>query len=214
MRRLLALALLVLPAVLPAQQDPDALVAKTSRLFRASTGFQAEFRQRIEDPRVESSESRGTLYQSGDRFAMRFTDPKGGAFVLDGRFAWVYTPDESPEQVLRIPVQSTDRYELNPIAFLLDRPAEKFRTTYLREEPVDGRMADVVALDPLVGTMGFRRATLWIDRESGLPRRFAIDEKLYVRHITLSRIRTNGTIPRSVFTFTPPPGVRVIDQEL
>lgn len=213
MRRLLLAAALLVPTLARAQQDADALIARASRQFQSLSAFQAEFRQRIEDPRIESPETRGTLYQSGDRFAMRFSEPRGGAFVLDGRFAWVYEPEDNPEQVLRIPVQSADRYELNPIAFLLDRPAEKFRASFLREEQVDGRPTEVVALEPLVGTMGFRRATLWLDHETGLPRRLAIDEKLYIRHITLSRIRTNGSIPPATFVFTPPPGVRIVDQQ-
>jgi len=46
---------------------------------------------------------------------------------------------------------------------------------------------------------------------AGLPRRFEFDEKILIRTVNLSRIRTNGSIPASMFTFRVPSGVRVVE---
>ena len=103
-------------------------------------------------------------------------------------------------------------YEYDLLGWFLDRPLEKYRVSYVQEDRVDGARTDVLLLEPLVPTMPFRRARLWIDRESALPRKFEIDEKLFVRHLTLNHLRTNSTIPASTFVFTIPSGVRVVEQ--
>lgn len=212
---LLALAVLAIPVATPAQQEADRaadIMRKAASTYHALSSFQADFRQKIDDPRIEQPETRGVLYQSGDRFAMRFSDPKGGAFVLDGRHAWFYDPDGMPGQVMKMPMPSGPAYDSNLLGWFLDRPLEKYHATFVREDKLDGHPVDVLTLEPLSANMRFRRATIWINRDNSLPLRFDINEKLFVRHLTLSHIRTNGSIPPAVFEFKTPPGVRVVEQ--
>ncbi len=215
-RLLLTSVLAVAPlAALVAQAgntpSADAIMERASRAYKALSSFQADFRQRIDDPLVEQGESRGTLYQRGaNRFAMRFTEPAGSAIVIDGTALWVYLPEDDPRNVRKLPMPGEPVYNYNLLAWLLDRPSEKYRATWLREESVDGNKTDVLLLEPTVPNLGFRRATVWIDRALGLPRRFEFDEKILIRTVNLSRIRTNGTIPAAIFTFRVPPGVRVV----
>lgn len=208
-------AVALLPTGLGAQQaSSEAILTRAARAYQTLSTFQAEFRQKIDDPYVDQPESRGMLYQAGPaRFAMRFTDPAGGAIVINEGHVWVYEPENMPGQVLRMPVRGGDPvYGYNLLGWFLDRPGEKYRSSWLRSEPVDGRPCDVLLLEPLDPTMRFRRATVWFDRETALPRRFEIDEKILTRTLSLSRIRTNVTIPPDIFTFKVPKGVRVVEQ--
>jgi outer membrane lipoprotein-sorting protein len=211
----LASALVAAPVAGQAAQRPtaEAAVTRAARIYQGLSSFQADFRQRIDDPMVDHAESRGRLYQSGpSRFAMRFTDPAGGAIVMDGSAVWVYLPEDAPNQVLKYPPPGGATYQQNPLGYLLDRPMEKYRATWLREEPIEGKIADVLLLEPLRGDLGFRRATLWLDRESGLPRKVELDERLLTRTLTLSRVRTNSTVPASIYVFRVPDGVKVVEQ--
>lgn len=211
----LALGLgLALPGPAAAQRpSADAILTRAARTYQTISTFRAEFRQKFEDPYVDQPESRGTLYQSGaNRFAMRFTDPAGGAIVIDGRHVWVYEPEEIPGQVLRFSLPENAVYGYNLLGWFLERPQEKYRASWLREEMLDGAKTDVLLLEPLDPTMRFRRATVWFDQESSLPRRFEIDEKIQNRILTLSRLRTNVALPGGVFTFQVPSGVKVIEQ--
>ncbi len=211
---LLALAL-VLPAPLRAQQSSaEAILNRAARAYETLHTFQADFRQKIDDPYVDQPESRGTLYQAGpSRFAMRFTDPAGGAIVIDGQHVWIYEPENMPDQVLRLPMRGDPVYGYNLIGWFLDRPAEKYRASWLRVRAARGhRRATWSSSSRSIPTMRFRRATVWVERESALPRRFEIDEKVQVRTLTLSHIRTNATLPPDIFTFTVPKGVKVVDQ--
>lgn len=210
----LALATLVATPLAAQQRDASAIISRAARAYAALSSFTADFRQRIIDPVVGNEEARGTLYQQGtNRFAMRFSDPKDEVILVDGTRAWVYLPSTMPGQVLRSPMPSGPVYGYNLLAFFLDRPTERYRVSYVREETVDGQRTDAVLLEPRDPSVPFRRATIWVDRGSGLPRRVQSEEKVgLTRIVELTRLRPNTAIPAGTFSFTPPAGVKVVDQ--
>jgi outer membrane lipoprotein carrier protein len=198
-----------------AAQDAQAVVGRSSRVYRSLSSLRAEFVQVIENPMIDSAESRGTLVQAGpDKLSMRFSDPPGEAIVIDGQHVWVYTPSTTPGQVLRLSVPSGGPvYGYNMLAWLLDRPAERYQAKYLRSDKLNSRPMDVVELVPAVPDLPFERAVVWLDREDALPRRLEITERTgSTRTLTLSRMQVNRSVPDRTFTFEVPSGVRVVDQ--
>jgi outer membrane lipoprotein carrier protein len=196
-------------------QDAAAIVGRSSRVYRSLSSLSADFVQLIDNPRIDSATSKGTLVQAGeDKLAMRFTDPPGEAIVIDGEQVWVYTPSTTPGQVIRMALPSGGPvYGYNILAWLLDRPAERYTATYVRSDRLNGRTVDVVKLDPAVPDLPFEHAIVWLDKEDGLPRRLEITEHSgATRTLTLSKVRTNRTVPDDTFRFKVPPGVRVVDQ--
>ena len=222
MERLLLLlgCLITSPPLLSARarlaaQDAQAIVGRSSRVYRSLSNLRAEFVQVIDNPMIDSAESRGTLVQAGpDKLSMRFSDPPGEAIVIDGQHVWVYTPSTTPGQVLRLAVPSGGPvYGYNILAWLLDRPAERYQASYLRSDKLNGRPMDVVELVPAVPDLPFERAVVWLDREDALPRRLEISERTgSKRTLTLSRMQVNRSVPDRTFTFEVPSGVRVVDQ--
>ena len=72
---------------------------------------------------------------------------------------------------------------------------------------------DVVEMIPTVPDMPFGRATVWLDRSDGLPRRMEIEETSgQKRTLTLHSLRVNQPVSQKTFTFDVPAGVRVVDQ--
>lgn len=196
-------------------QDANALVGRSSRVYRSLSSLKADFVQVIDNPMIDSAESRGTLVQAGpDKLAMRFTDPNGEAVIIDGRSVWVYTPSTTPGQVIRMSVPSGGPvYGYNLLAWLLDRPAERYTAGYLRADVLGGRSMDVIELVPAVPDLPFERAVVWLDRADGLPRRLEITEHSGAnRTLTLSKVQTNQSVPARTFQFDVPSGVRVVDQ--
>ncbi len=208
--------LLTLAAAGPVQaQDASSIVGRSSRVYRSLSSLRADFTQVIQNPMIDSSESRGTLEQAGEnKFAMRFREPPGEAIVIDGEHVWVYTPSTVPGQVIRLSVPSGGPvYGYNLLAWLLDRPAERYTATFVKGEELNGRSMDVVELVPAVPDLPFDRAILWLDRQDGLPRKLDITERSGSRRIlTLSKLQVNRSIPDRNFTFAVPSGVRVVDQ--
>ena len=196
-------------------QDPTTLIRRASSVYRGLTSLQADFVQVIEDASLgDTLTTTGTLYQSGQNaFAMRFSDPPEEAIVIDGRYTWIYTPSTSPGQVIRMAVESDPVYGVNLLARLLDRPADRYATTWLRKDAVNGRAVEVVAIVPRSANANFSRAVLWLDLDDALPRRIELDEAPGVRRIlTLARLRPNAPLARELFEFKIPRGVRVVVQ--
>ena len=214
-RLLLLLGLLAVAPAAARAQDANALVGRSSRVYRSLSSLTADFVQLIDNPMIDSAESRGKLVQAGpDKLAMRFTDPPGEAVIIDGRSVWVYTPSTTPGQVIRMSVPSGGPiYGYNMLAWLLDRPAERYTASYVQADVVGGRSMDVVELVPAVPDLPFEKAVLWLDRADGIPRRLEITEHSgATRTLTLSKVRVNQSVPESTFRFEVPSGVRVVDQ--
>jgi outer membrane lipoprotein carrier protein len=213
-----SLSLLFTLVVVPpaaAQQDPLATVRRAGNAYRGLGSLQADFVQVIEDANVgDTLSSAGRLYQAGqNKFAMRFTDPPDEAIIIDGRHSWFYTPSTTPGQVIRMPMENDPVYGPNLLARILDRPGDRYETTWLRADTVAGRRVSVVSIVPRGTNVNFSRAVLWLDLEDALPRRIELTESPGVRRIlTLSKIRPNATIAPEIFQFKVPNGVRVVDQ--
>ena len=178
-------------------QNPGEIIGRAARVYRSLASLQADFVQVIDNPMIDSAESKGTLVQSGDaRLAMRFTDPPGEAIVIDGKHVWVYTPSTVPDQVIRMKVPSGGpAYGYNLLAWFLDRPSERYKPSFVRTERLNGRTTDVIKLVPSVPDLPFTQAVIWIDREDALPRRLEILEQSgATRTLQLSRLRTNARL--------------------
>ena len=215
MKILTLLVLTLLTASSVHAQDAKAIIGRAAQTYRSLRSLRADFVQVIDNPMIDSAESKGTLVQAGPaKLAMRFSDPSGEAIVIDGKHVWVYTPSTVPDQVVRLSVPSGGpTYGYNLLAWLLDRPTERYRASYLRAERIGGRSADVIELIPAVPDMPFTKALIWIDRENALPRRLEITEESgATRTLTLSRIRVNESLPTGTFSFKVPSGVRIVDQ--
>jgi len=215
MRTLGLLLVMLLTAAPAGAQDAQTIIGRAARVYRSLSSLQADFVQVIDNPMIDSAESKGTLIQSGPaKLAMRFSDPPGEAIVIDGQHVWIYTPSTVPDQVVRMAVPSGGPvYGYNLLAWLLDRPAERYRPSYLRTERLDGRTTDVIQLIPAVPDLPFTKALIWIDRDNALPRRLEIHEQSgATRTLDLKRLRLNQTLPERTFAFKVPPGARVVDQ--
>jgi len=210
------LVFLALAVTVPAQaQDAGEIIGRAARVYRSLASLQADFVQVIDNPMIDSAESKGTLVQAGDaKLAMRFTEPAGEAIVIDGKHVWIYTPSTVPDQVLRLKVPSGGpAYGYNLLAWFLDRPAERYKPTYVRTERLAGRTTDVIKLVPAVPDLPFTQAVIWLDREDALPRRLEILEQSgATRTLRLVRLRTNERVTDRTFAFKIPAGARVVDQ--
>ncbi len=196
-------------------QDAAAVIGRAARVYRSLGSLQADFEQTIDNPMIDSAESKGTLVQAGtDKLAMRFTDPPGEAIVIDGKHVWVYTPSTVPGQVIRLKAPSGGpAYGYNLLAWFLDRPTERYRPSYLRSDRIGGRTTDVIKLVPAVPDLPFTEAVIWLDRDDALPRRLEIHEQSgATRTLRLARLRVNQKLPERTFIFKVPAGARVVDQ--
>jgi outer membrane lipoprotein carrier protein len=196
-------------------QDPGASLDRASAAYQTVRTLSAVFTQVIDNPLIGAPDTtRGKLYQMRpSRFAMRFTHPRGDRIVADGRHLWLYTPSTTPGQVIRTAIPSTGTTGPNLIGQFVERPRERYQARYVRTDSLAGRLTDVVALVPRARDLPYSEAVVWIDRSDGLVRRIEIEETSgQHRMLVLNQVVVNRGVPGREFIFSPPAGLRVVDQ--
>lgn len=210
----LALVLGVVRAPLPQAADPWPVLDHASVAYRAITTLSADFLQVIANPMVGAPDTtRGKLYQRRPScFAMRFTLPAADRIVADGRYLWLYTPSTTPGQVLRSRIPEYGTTGPNLIGQFVEHPRARFTARYVRADSSSDGPADVIALVPR-GTEPYTEAVIWVGRADGLVRRLEITEGVgQQRSVILTHLEVNRGVARREFRFSPPAGVRVVDQ--
>jgi len=198
---------------LPAQSPGDLVDRAAAEHARMRTA-KVQFTQVITNPLTGNRiNARGqVLRKAPNLLAITFTDPAGDKIISDGKAVWVYLPSTTPGQVMKMTPGGSDAERLDPASQLLRSPRSRFTIADGGAETVGGRSTRVVLLTPK-GRETFSRAKVWIDPRSALVRRFEVTEPSgLVRNVTLTSIQANVAVPASAFRFTPPRGVRVIDQ--
>lgn len=203
------------PPIRPTAQDPWVVLDRASAAYQATQTLAASFVQIITNPMIGAPDTtRGELYQQRpSRFAMRFTDPRGDRIVADGRYLWLYTPSTTPGQVIRSRIPETGTTGPNLVGQFVERPRERYSARYERADSGAAGWADVVSLTPRDSALPYTSAVLWIGRTDGLVRRLDLVESGgQERSVRLGKLRPNVAVPSREFRFSPPAGVRVVDQ--
>ncbi len=215
---ILLLAVGLLSAGPPVRQsaDPWPVLDRASATYQTITSLSADFVQIITNPMIGTPDTtRGRLYQMRpSRFSMRFTAPKGDRIVADGRFLWLYTPSTTPGQVIRSRIPEYGTTGPNLIGQFVEQPRERYTAQYVRADSLpDGGGVDLIRLVPKGHDQPYSEATIWVGRQDALVHRVDIVESSgQERTVILRNIRVNRGVPGRELTFSPPAGVRVVDQ--
>ncbi|MES2358657.1 MAG: outer membrane lipoprotein carrier protein LolA [Gemmatimonadota bacterium] len=209
----LAPAMLCVTASLGAQR-PEATLQRAIAAYANAETIAVRFDQTVTNPLTDR-----TLTSSGElmrrrpnRLSISFGGTNPDRIVADGTNLWVYLPSSAPGQVIRLPAAGESGMLVDPMGQILSAPVSNYDVTDAGASVVSGEATHAITLTPKSRTALFTKATLWIDDTDGLVRQLESTEPSgLVRKITVTRFRTNVTIPRSTFQFTPPPNVRVID---
>lgn len=213
MRILTSLSLL-LPGTIAAQasaaeQAIDRAVAAYANVKTA----RATFEQHITNALTGSAiPSKGEFEQSRpDRFAFRFSDPKGDVILSDGKFVWLYLPSSTPGQVIRAPLTADLEGSIDLIGAFFSNPRSKYAITDAGEATIGGKTTRAVNLTPRGDDAGFSKAKVWIDGDGMLRQFEAVENNGVTRRVRIVTYEPNATVASSAFSFKPPKGVRVVD---
>jgi outer membrane lipoprotein-sorting protein len=209
--RLLLLA--ALASRLAAQDTTASLVERAAHEYRAAKSVRAAFEQTLTSPATGGVHpAHGEYFQSGSRFALRFTDPVGDAVVSDGTTLWLYLPSSVKGQVIKMPSQAGAG--LDVLTQLLASPKDSYVAKRLRDDTVDGHAATVYTLTAKRKDFPFTKATLWIGKSDALIWQLETAEETgMLRRVRFTSVRLDVDLPIDAFVFTVPQGVRVIDSE-
>ena len=211
----LSAAILVSGVVLPAQTSAaDVAYDRAAKAYKSFTSIDAQFEQKTTNPILgKSALSKGRFVQQKPNLVnIVFTDPAGDRIVGDGKNLWVFLPSSTPNQVLKLPANSESAVIVNLLGQLLDAPRQSFVISGGEAVSLDGAGTRKVTLVPKVANSApFQRATLWIDDKDSRPVRVQIiDPQGIDRTFNMTTWAVNTTLPKDMFRFSPPKGVKVV----
>lgn len=197
-----------------AQTTPaDIAYDRAAKAYASFTNIDAQFEQKTTNPILgKTAVSKGRFVQQKPNLvSITFTDPAGDRIVGDGKSLWVYLPSSTPNQVMKLPAKSESAVIVNLLGQLLDAPRQSFVISGGEAATIDGVATKKVMLVPRsANSAPFQRATLWIDDKDARPTRVQIiDPQGIDRTFNMTTWTVNSTLPKDMFKFTPPKGVKV-----
>ena len=139
--------------------------------------------------------------------------PPGKVFVLDGHYAWFYTPGDA--QVSRTPVKQLDDLR-SPLRYLLGHTQlakELDSVTVTPTGPAAAPTGYVIAGIPRGMSQRVRSVTLAVTPDGTIHSMKIEETDGAVTTFTFTDIQEDLPIPASSFAFTPPPGLPIVNAE-
>jgi len=184
----------------------DAVVRRVDDHYNHLASLRAHYREHYSGMGMDRAEEGTLLLKKPGRMLWRYAEPEGKVFVLDGKFAWFYTPGDA--QATKVPAKQLDDLR-SPLRFLLGHTQLKKELEDLtvvaegsgyRIAGVPKGMAERVKLLTLEVTADGAIKAMRIDEVDGSATEFAFSE-----------MKENVPVKESDFVFTVPSGVEVVN---
>ncbi len=199
------LILILLLSTLLAAQTTQELYQKLSARYSNLKSFQADVSQENHFVQINKTLSyTGKLYFQKDRMLMSFTSPSVQRLMIHNGFAELYDADSKTLFKSRVEPQFN---KMNPIE-ILEHFWQKSELKILENKGGKSRVRLTPAKDPLISSL---EATL--DNHSGLVSSLSYTDKSSNRvSYKFSNINLDKPIPASVWNFSYPKNIQVIEQ--
>ena len=203
-RALLLLSICCAPYLLA--QDNDAIVRRVDDHYNHLGSLRAHYTEHYTGMGMDRTEEGTLLLKKPGRMRWSYSTPVGKVFVLDGKFAWFYTPGDA--QATRVPAKQLDDLR-SPLRFLLGHTQLTKELDNLVVVPngsgfqisgVPKGMAQRVKLLSLVVTAAGAIERMRLEEVDGAVTEFAFSD-----------LQENMPLKDADFAFIPPPGVTVVE---
>lgn len=201
-----------------AAPDAHTLAQKVDTHYNHLQSFQCQYAEHYTGLGLDRTETGTLLLKKPGRMRWSYDDPAGKLFVLDGKFAYFYTPGDAQAQ--RIPAKQLDDLH-SPLRFLLGHTQLEKELTGLAIAPAP---ASPTPASPANDTAGFtltgvpkemaqriRSLALTVTAD-GIIQRIRLEETDgSVTEFTFTDIRENVPTNDRDFTFLAPAGVDIVN---
>ena len=188
----------------------DEIVARVQEQYEVHEDFKANF---IQESFVKSlgkkQSAEGMVYfKKPGKMRWNYQKPTKQEMVSDGKSLWNYRPDD--RQVVVSPVTNAFQSRV-PSSFLagLGNLQQDFQARWAKEP--SSKENYFLELTPQEAQGSLEKLFLLVDRESFKILQAKIQDVMgNVTQMSFSKIQFDNRLPDSLFTFTPPKGVEVI----
>jgi outer membrane lipoprotein carrier protein len=187
------------------------LAQRVDRHYNQLHSLRAGFTESYEGLGIQRTESGTLLLLKPGRMKWEYSAPAGKLFLLDGKYAWFYSRDDS--QVQRIPAKELDDLR-SPLRFLLGHTElEKELDNLTLAGAADGSFT-LTGQPKGSGNSPDKRVsrlTLTVTADGAITGIEMEEADGALTRFTFTGEVPNSPIPPETFHFTPPAGVPVVD---
>ncbi len=203
-KALLLISLSCAPSLLA--QDGDALIRKVDDHYNHLSSLRARYTEHYAGMGMDRTELGTLVLKKPGRMRWTYDQPVGKVFVLDGKFAWSYTP--GTDQAQRVPAKQLDDLR-SPLRFLLGHTQLKKELDNLTvtSEGSGFRVSGV----PKGMAQRIKLLTLGVTATGAIERMRLEEVDGAVTEFAFSDMQENVPVKNEDFVFTPPAGVTVVD---
>jgi outer membrane lipoprotein carrier protein len=201
----LLMSLLAAPVRLTAEEN-DAVVRRVEDHYNHLNSLRAHYTERYSGMGMDRTEEGTLLLKKPGRMRWSYAAPVGKVFVLDGKFAWFYTPGDA--QATRVPAKQLDDLR-SPLRFLLGHTQLKKELENLTVSP-DGAGFRISGV-PKGMEQRVKLLSLWVTTAGAIERIRLEELDGAVTEFVFSAMEENVPVKDSDFGFVPPAGVTVVE---
>ena len=210
---ILALAVLCVPYLSAQKRPPSAqdsakdVAARVDRHYNQLHSLRSGFTESYQGLGIRRTESGTLLLLKPGRMRWDYSQPSGKLFLLDGKYAWLYTRGDA--QVQRLPAKQLDDLR-SPLRFLLGHTELEKELNNLTLRPAaNGQF--ILNGQPKGQEKRVNRLTLTVTAEGTIIAIEMEETDGALTRFAFTGQQTNVPIPADAFRFTPPPGVPVVE---
>ncbi len=186
------------------------LIDKVQKFYAQAQDFQADFKQSY-TYKIYGRKKLSTgkvFFKKPARMRWDYEVPTPRVFIADGKTLWVYEPEEA--QVFKRDLSSAQL----PVALRFMQGEAKLDDEFDVETLKDlGQGVAELSLKPKRAQSDFKALRLKVKSENGeVLASTLVDATGNLNEIKFVAVKVNQGLPNSGFSFTPPEGVRVIDE--
>lgn len=187
-------------------QDNDAIVRRVDDHYNHLSSLRAHYTERYSGMGMDRTEEGTLLLKKPGRMRWNYTEPVGKVFVLDGKFAWFYTPGDA--QATRVPAKELDDLR-SPLRFLLGHTQLKKELDNLAVAP-NGSGFQISGV-PKGMAQRVKLLSLWVTAAGAIERMRLEEVDGAVTEFVFSAMQENEPVKDADFAFVPPAGVTVVE---
>ncbi len=187
-------------------QDSNAVIRKVDDHYNHLSSLRAHYTERYSGMGMDRTEEGTLLLKKPGRMRWSYASPVGKVFVLDGKFAWFYTPGDA--QASRVPAKQLDDLR-SPLRFLLGHTQLSKELDNLTVTP-DGS-GFLVAGVPKGMEQRVKLLSLGVTATGTIERMRLEEQDGAVTEFIFSDLKENVPVKDADFVFVPPAGVTVVE---
>jgi outer membrane lipoprotein carrier protein len=195
-----------LPAVPLPEAGRAALLHRVDQHYNHLRSLKSHYVERYNGMGLSKEESGTLLLKKPGRMLWRYDQPQGKVFVLDGKYAWFYTPGD--HQAQRLAANKLDDLR-TPLRFLLGHTqlSKELQQIVVAPEGTDYLISGV----PKGLAQRVRELSLLVTPDGSIDRMKIVELDGATTEFEFTNSQENVPTQPADFIFTPPPGVVVVD---